>query len=39
MMSTDLKPSILHAMQRGPNPAKVAITLEVLRLPYTVKLW
>ena len=37
-MST-LKPLILHAHATGPNPIKVAIVLEFLSLPYTVKMW
>ncbi|EPE26596.1 Glutathione S-transferase (GST), C-terminal [Glarea lozoyensis ATCC 20868] len=38
-MSQDLKPLLLHAHLGGPNPFKVAIALEALGLPYTVKLW
>ena len=34
-----LKPLLLHALSTGPNPYKVAILLESLSLPYTVKLW
>jgi glutathione S-transferase len=37
--SSSLKPLILHAHSTGPNPYKVAIALEILSLPYTVKLW
>ncbi|RDW69160.1 glutathione S-transferase family protein [Aspergillus mulundensis] len=36
---TTLKPLTLHAHATGPNPFKVAILLEALNLPYTVKLW
>ena len=34
-----LKPLTLHAHESGPNPYKVAITLEVLAVPYDVRLW
>ncbi|KAI9851747.1 MAG: hypothetical protein M1838_002824 [Thelocarpon superellum] len=34
-----LKPLILHSHASGPNPPKVAIVLEVLGIPYTVKTW
>ncbi|KAL4874867.1 glutathione S-transferase [Aspergillus karnatakaensis] len=36
---TGIKPLTLHAHSTGPNPYKVAIVLEFLNLPYTVKLW
>lgn len=36
---SNLKPLILHAHATGPNPIKVAIVLELLSLPYTVKMW
>ncbi|KAF2767427.1 glutathione S-transferase [Teratosphaeria nubilosa] len=36
---SNLKPLILHAHSTGPNPYKVAITLSLLNLPYTIKLW
>lgn len=39
MSSQALKPLTLHAHSTGPNPFKVAILLEALKLPYTVKLW
>lgn len=38
-MSSNLKPLILHAHTTGPNPIKIAIALEKLHLPYTIKLW
>ncbi|KAH0345121.1 glutathione S-transferase, partial [Aureobasidium melanogenum] len=38
-MSSNLKPLILHAHTTGPNPIKIAIALEKLSLPYTIKLW
>ena len=38
-MPSSLQPLILHAHTTGPNPYKVAIALELLSLPYTVKLW
>jgi len=38
-MSQDLKPFVLHAHSTGPNPYKVAMALEALGLPYTVKNW
>lgn len=40
MSSTStLKPIVLHAHTTGPNPIKVAIALEALKIPYTVRLW
>lgn len=36
---SDRKPLILHAHATGPNPIKVAIALELLKLPYEVKSW
>lgn len=39
MISTNLEPLVQHEHQKGPNPAKVAITLEVLQVPYAVKPW
>ncbi|OBW67612.1 thioredoxin-like protein [Aureobasidium pullulans] len=38
-MSSNIKPLILHAHTTGPNPIKVAIALETLKIPYTLKLW
>ncbi|KAJ5757704.1 uncharacterized protein N7511_006398 [Penicillium nucicola] len=38
-MGSLVKPIILHAHASGPNPIKVAITLEALHIPYTVKQW
>ncbi|KAI5244809.1 thioredoxin-like protein [Aureobasidium subglaciale] len=38
-MSSSLKPLVLHAHTTGPNPIKIAIALEKLGLPYSVKLW
>lgn len=37
--TSSFKPLILHAHNTGPNPYKVAIALELLHIPYTVKLW
>lgn len=39
VMSSNIKPLILHAHTTGPNPIKIAIALEKLKLPYEVKLW
>ncbi|KAI9828673.1 MAG: hypothetical protein M1832_001776 [Thelocarpon impressellum] len=39
MASASLKPILLHGHLFGPNPIKVAIVLEALSLPYTVKMW
>lgn len=39
MSTHTLKPLTLHAHSTGPNPFKVAILLEALKLPYNVKLW
>ncbi|KAJ6145385.1 hypothetical protein N7470_009280 [Penicillium chermesinum] len=38
-MSGHVKPLILHAHATGPNPIKVAIALESLKVPYIVKQW
>jgi len=35
----DVKPLTLHAHVSGPNPHKVAIVLEFLKLPYQIRLW
>jgi len=34
-----LKPLTLHAHATGPNPIKIAMALEFLSLPYTIKMW
>lgn len=34
-----MKPLLLHAHTSGPNPYKVGILLENLKIPYEVKLW
>lgn len=34
-----MQPLLLHAHRTGPNPYKVAIALELLKVPYTVRLW
>ncbi|KAI4728473.1 thioredoxin-like protein [Aureobasidium sp. EXF-10728] len=39
MSSTTKQPLVLHAHTTGPNPIKIAIALEKLKVPYTVKLW
>lgn len=36
-MST--KPLLLHAHPGGPNPLKIAIALEFLKVPYDLKIW
>lgn len=36
---SSVKPLVLHAHASGPNPIKVAIVLELLSLPYEVKMW
>ncbi|CAD0106294.1 unnamed protein product [Aureobasidium uvarum] len=38
-MSSNIKPLVLHAHTTGPNPIKIAIALEKLKVPYEVKLW
>ena len=38
-MNEHLQPLTLHAHSTGPNPYKVAIALEILSLPYRVRLW
>ena len=37
--SADLQPLILHAFATSPNPLKIAIALELLRLPYKLQIW
>ncbi|KAJ5612957.1 Glutathione S-transferase/chloride channel C-terminal [Penicillium lagena] len=34
-----MKPVILHAHATGPNPIKVAMALESLKVPFTIKMW
>ena len=38
-MAENMKPLLLHAHDTGPNPIKIAIALEFLRIPYEIKLW
>lgn len=38
-MTQSLTPLLLHAHSQGPNPIKVAIALEYLKVPYEVQLW
>lgn len=38
-MSSTTKPLILHAHATGPNPIKIAMALEFLQTPYTIKMW
>ncbi|KAF3397819.1 Protein URE2 [Penicillium rolfsii] len=38
-MAAHLKPLVLHAHASGPNPIKIAIALESLNIPFTVKCW
>ncbi|KAK3045529.1 hypothetical protein LTR09_012906 [Extremus antarcticus] len=38
-MASKSDPLVLHAHFSGPNPYKIAIALEMLSLPYKVKLW
>ncbi|KAJ5902218.1 hypothetical protein N7495_002746 [Penicillium taxi] len=38
-MATHFKPLLLHAHASGPNPIKIAIALEALNVPFTVKFW
>lgn len=33
------QPLILHAHATGPNPIKIAIALEALKLPYRIQQW
>lgn len=33
------KPLVLHAHATGPNPIKIAIALELLKVPYEIKMW
>lgn len=30
---------ILHAHATGPNPIKIAIACEYLKVPYSIKMW
>ena len=34
-----MQPLTLHAHATGPNPIKIALALEALRLPYTIQQW
>lgn len=34
-----VQPLLLHAHPTAPNPVKVAIALELLQIPYIVKIW
>lgn len=38
-MASNIKTLTLHAHKTGPNPYKVSIVLELLSLPYDVKVW
>lgn len=38
-MSNQVKPLVLHAHASGPNPIKIAMALEFLSVPYTIKMW
>jgi glutathione S-transferase len=34
-----MQPLVLHAHATGPNPIKIAIALEFLNVPYSIKMW
>jgi glutathione S-transferase len=36
---TTVMPLVLHAHRTGPNPLKIAIALEFLRVPYVMQFW
>lgn len=36
---TKMQPLTLHAHSTGPNPIKIAIACEYLKIPYTIKMW
>lgn len=38
-MGSSIAPLLLHAHSNGPNPIKIAIFLEYLKLEYQVQLW
>ena len=38
-MTSTTKPLTLHAHATGPNPIKIAMALEFLSIPYTIKMW
>ena len=38
-MASHFKPLVLHAHATGPNPVKIAIALESLKVPYVLKFW
>jgi len=38
-MNPHIKPVVLHVHASGPNPVKIAIALEALKVPYIVKHW
>lgn len=35
----DLQPLILHAFATSPNPLKIGIALELLKIPYNIHIW
>ncbi|KAL7784157.1 glutathione S-transferase [Trichoderma afarasin] len=39
MSQQTIKPLLLHAHEAGPNPFKIAMALEFLKVPYDVKMW
>lgn len=34
-----IKPLVLHAHRTGPNPIKIALALEFLKIPYVMQFW
>jgi glutathione S-transferase len=38
-MGSNLKPLLLHGFPTSPNPLKIGIALELLKLPYNIKVW
>ena len=34
-----LQPLVLHAFATGPNPYKIAMALELVKVPYRVQIW
>jgi glutathione S-transferase len=35
----DIQPLVLHAFASAPNPVKIGIALELLRIPYKIQIW
>ena len=36
---SDLQPLTLHAFASSPNPLKIGIALDLLKIPYNIQIW